>query len=407
VLRKTFLIRGLVLRNQQEGHGFFLNPPYLNPAENLLPAMYVSEPSREISNTVSVPRKRGASLPAVSALQQQKTAVGINEPAIPDVKNQLPLQRKVKVEGKELKAQDTVGDEAYEEGSMGKGEDDCEQAIIDALMGNGAEFTFPSRGAWVLEIKMRKALIEGMGMLNQEDSPYHYNWNSHDLRLPVDTWRSIQYKHSGSQKEQSQSAFAPADKVSASKAITALFNKIGNSDEKFYLDCSSAILATHYRALLQGMKAIDIEDNEFDRQYSDMTITPQGVDAINHPKKGIMEPPGDKLTVEISVDSLDNLIPGDSVYFASFKDYDNTHEGPAAAWAGEHAVYCGNNKYQGFGAPLATYEEMLSLLTDRYNKQGTNSKHKTKKDPENADDTMSGKRPGILRKVTRLKRPAV
>jgi hypothetical protein len=141
---------------------------------------------------------------------------------------------------------------------------------------------------------------------------------------------------------------------------------------------------------------------KFDKM--NVVINPEGINTVTTGIGGI-EPPGNKLTEEVKVTDIDELIPGDMVYFVNYYDYEKTHEGPEAAWAGEHAIYRGEGKYQGFGSGILKFEDMVELLKSCYNNQGLKRGASKRNVPERADDSITGMRPGLLNRVKRLKQP--
>ena len=93
-----------------------------------------------------------------------------------------------------------------------------------------------------------------------------------------------------------------------------------------------------------------------------------------------------------AVHSLDDLIPGDWVYFTNFKEYEEKH--PHGAFAGENALYLGGDLYRGFGVRAMTYSDMNQFLIERYNeglKQGIKGSR------EKSRETLDGEVPGILK----------
>jgi len=287
-----------------------------------------------------------------------------------------------------------------------QGDGDKELTIIDALLQSPTQFQYSSEN-WRAEIKMRKALIKGMQKLTKQR--YKYNWDSDDLELPG-TWQSVDYTSEGSQKDLPKAAFIPNVNVSPDDAIDDLFAQSG-SGPTYFLDCSSAIVAIQYRALLAACRDAaqatpeTYDDQEFNSKYHNVVIHAEGVTGTK-PNGTFVPSPVSDLTQEVTVDSADKLIPGDLVYFVNYADYDQTHNGPEAAWAGEHAIYYGNDQFQGFGIEKSSsMTEMIDQLKSAYNSQALNTGAKRKEDFEHASDTLNGKRPGLSKKVRRMKSP--
>jgi hypothetical protein len=125
------------------------------------------------------------------------------------------------------------------------------------------------------------------------------------------------------------------------------------------LECNSAMVAVEYGSMLDTMG-----NHAFNRRVADGSLIispyhlpPRGVD--EHPlfKEGMIE------TVEIT--STTDLIPGDWVYFRNIADYLTKH--PNGVWSGEHTLYLGDGKFQGFGTTVVTEDEMREKLLANYN----------------------------------------
>lgn len=68
---------------------------------------------------------------------------------------------------------------------------------------------------------------------------------------------------------------------------------------------------------------------------------------------------------EVTISGAKDLIPGDWVYFKNFPDYGAKH--PGGFWTGEHTMYLGDGKFQGFGTGVSTEAEINQKLLDNYN----------------------------------------
>jgi hypothetical protein len=107
-------------------------------------------------------------------------------------------------------------------------------------------------------------------------------------------------------------------------------------------------------------------------------------------------PSRDHIPETRKVESLDDLVPGDWVYFLNFNDYPEKH--PDGAFTGENALYLGGGKYRGFGVDEMTFEGMVSYLIAQYN-VGKGPKKRLR---EESPETLDGKVPGITKDVRRM-----
>jgi hypothetical protein len=207
-------------------------------------------------------------------------------------------------------------------------------------------------------------------------------------KLPSNDWSSVPARHSPH--------FAIADDVSfrpKSIADTALNNLFEGrfSDSDVYLECESAMVVSHYRALQQGIGL-----GGYNKGITATMLDTQDAnrDNIHYQLKNDLE--------EIQVSSTADLIPGDWVYITNYPGYADHVKG--GAYSGENAIYEGNGRYSGFGLPNQTEEQMFKHLSDAY-KKGTGSQHPTTGEQEQkTSETIGGKYPGILKKVHRIKR---
>jgi hypothetical protein len=265
-----------------------------------------------------------------------------------------------------------------------------ERTVAQALLARDLDFV--SGDAWEAEVRMRARLIDAMTFFANSQS-YQYNWKSDDLRLPP-PWDGIPAR--------TVQAFLPRANQSPLGAVRTLFNPPPN--ETFYLDCSSAIAASQYSAMAEAMDALGAD---FDAQYprEKVIVNAEGMETIQLPNGPKVAPPVEALYDEVTISSLNDLLPGDCVYFKSFSDYDQTHEGAEAAWAGEHAVYIGNDRFLGFGVAPQTHDQMVAQLVTSYNNQAL-KKSAAKRSAsalENSNKSLSGKLPGLEKTVRRLR----
>ncbi len=125
------------------------------------------------------------------------------------------------------------------------------------------------------------------------------------------------------------------------------------------LECNSAMVAVEYGSMLKTMGKAAFNKRMADGSLiiSPYHVPPKGVG--RHPlfREGMID------TFEIT--SAKDLIPGDWVYFRNIADYLTKH--PNGFWSGEHTLYVGDGKFQGFGTPVLTEGEMREKLLDSYN----------------------------------------
>lgn len=309
-----------------------------------------------------------------------------------------PLQRIV-IDEMSFNKREGEDDDSLEFGDMFRGDSDVERLIIDEYMEREPGAEFDHNAAWKAEIKLRAELIEGMRLINAQGL-FNYNWEGHDWSMPAD-WEVIRTREGGRGQD---AAFKPRANVSRSAAVRQLFREPAE-DESYYFDCSTAILAVHYRALVEVMESNQAGSFDGGHDANAVVITSTGVSEVNL-GHGMVEPPGNALTEEVKVTDVEKLLPGDWVYFQSFTDYNDTHEGAEAAWAGEHALYLGDDRYQGFGTASLTYQQMVTTLIDQYNNQGrkAGSQKKQKTFREEYAQAIGGELPGIV-DVRRAKNP--
>lgn len=311
-----------------------------------------------------------------------------------------PVQR-VEIENTTIKSR--TGDEAdsLESNDFFTGENEGEEDLIDEYLERHPTAEFSSDEIWTMDMKLRSFLVQGMNLIN-EQGLFDYNWQADNWSMPPQ-WSEVHTKEGG--RDQA-AAFQPAADESRLAAVRALFEEPLEDGPTYYADCSSAILSVHYRAVAEAMELN--QAGSFDRKFGrdKVVVTSTGVTGVTLAGKPA-NPPGNDLAADVhGLKSPDELLPGDWVYFQNFSDYKSTHEGAEAAWAGEHAIYMGNDRFRGFGTGAVTYEGMVELLIDSYNRQGL-KKNATKKAPdarEKMSKAMNKELPGIT-DVRRAKRP--
>lgn len=282
--------------------------------------------------------------------------------------------------------------------------------IIERYIASGTVFEF-TMSELINDVTMRLTLIKFMDYVNGEESPYSYNLDTDEWSMP-DTWKGTAAQEDeddekGKKKSKPKDieadagvAFVPVG--DSYEAVMDMFKRTAD-DGDYFADCSTTIIALHYRALAEA-----IGKNDFNRKYQGKTaLAPAGVMAKiggEYTHLPILDDDyGDIVVVpNKSIDSAEMLVPGDWVYFENYSDYEATHEGPSAAWAGEHSLYLGGSKFQGFGTESLTYDEMVAKLRKCYNVQGKKTGAKTREKLEECERAIGGFLPGIT-EVRRLK----
>ncbi|WP_051967293.1 hypothetical protein [Kitasatospora mediocidica] len=276
---------------------------------------------------------------------------------------------------------------------------DCRVAreIIGRFLASGKDVAFTT-AAFIAELVMRLTLVKYMGYVNSEESPYRYDFAADRWTMPP-TWKNVPGLDSDDERNDTV-AFAPKIPDKSYEAVVDLFSRAPS--ESYYADCSTTIVALHYRALAEAL-----EKNAFNRTFAGKVATaPAGVQTGNAEGE-FDDPPITGLVTLIpgrDIASLDELLPGDWVYFENYPDYDETHKGPSAVWAGEHAVYMGNGEYQGFGVERQPYDAMVKKMIDNYNGQGIKPGVKARSAVEDHSGSIGKSIPGIT-EVRRLKNP--
>jgi protein-glutamine gamma-glutamyltransferase len=259
------------------------------------------------------------------------------------------------------------------------------QAIFQAK-----KFEFESNDSWKAELQARAAIIQAIADLNRTPARFA---SANTWSLPVDSWTPVKIVGSG----KVQGAFIPKKDVSAAQAIQAIFG----AEKPCLLDCSSAIMIAFYRGLLQA-----VGEDTFNRRKDPLVICPTGVEKVTLTQGDISVPFYAKEVESVTLTSVADLIPGDWVYFLNFPTYETSHA-KTAAWAGEHMIYAGNERYVGFGIEGAlTAEEVQKELINAYNRDLLAGKAECT-EPIKSDKSLTGTWPGLDKgQVQRFKNSA-
>lgn len=257
------------------------------------------------------------------------------------------------------------------------------------------------------------AAIRGMDLLNSPQTRFTYDETSNELSMPKE-WSGIKHKVDGEEYLDSGSAFQPSKNTAPTQAIRSIFDPPSAEEAKrFPLECSTAICAIMYFGVEAAYDLLSGGDqNNFDesRTGQGMILGPLLITQVmlDNELKSVN---WSTFTEDLTIDGTNELQTGDLVYFVNYEDYDDTH-GENAPWAGEHAIYLGEDFYSGFGVAKLSYKAMINKLISGYNdfngskKKGIQEK-KVREDEGDMDPklTVDAKRPGLDKHIKRMKVP--
>ena len=217
--------------------------------------------------------------------------------------------------------------------------------------GNPPDYNFSSYTQMGREVRLRNQALKGMEEVNTNGS---VNYGS-PHKLDTAYWDKVGPTHFTVKSP------LPAGKK-ASDAIESIFK--AGADNR--LECNSLMVAVQYRAMMTGLGKA-----KFNAKFPNgngILISPH-----HDPRTGATPHPiWDKnFYKQITISGESDLLPGDWVYFKNYGDYITWN--PGGLWSGEHALYMGGGKYQGFGpATFAggtsmTKEVLEQRLCDKYN----------------------------------------
>lgn len=223
--------------------------------------------------------------------------------------------------------------------------------MVEALvtMHNGGLLpvhAYATKDQLMIELNLRDKAIDEMGKANASADNLRYATRSGD---PEDGWLDPKYWDKVGFYQ-----FLLMLGVTPAPAVRSIF---GGKDN--VLECNSAMVAVEYGSMLDTMR-----NNAFNQRMaggsliiSPYHLPPRGVG--QHPlfKEGMIE--------TVMITGAKDLIPGDWVYFRNIADYLTKH--PNGFWSGEHALYLGDGKFQGFGTTVLTDGELREKLLDNYN----------------------------------------
>jgi len=223
--------------------------------------------------------------------------------------------------------------------------------MVEALatMHNGGRppvHKYATKAQLMIELNLRDKAIGEMGKANVSEEILRYatrRGDSPDGQLDPKYWDKVGFYQ-----------FLLTFAALPAPAVRSIF---GSNDN--VLECNSAMVAVEYGSMLETMG-----NDAFNKRVaggsliiSPIHLPPRGVD--EHPlyKEGMIE--------SVTITGAKDLIPGDWVYFRNIADYLTKH--PDGFWTGEHALYLGDGKFQGFGTTVLTENELREKLLDNYN----------------------------------------
>ena len=252
------------------------------------------------------------------------------------------IQRKITIGGKPY---DPKPDLPTVKAKFGK---DMVEALT-TMHNNGKppDHAYATKDQLMTELSLRDKATQGMGKANASEDNLRYavrKGDPNDGQLNAKFW-----KKEGFYQFTLIPGAKPAD------AIRSIFETKDN-----VLECNSTMVAIEYRSMLGTMG-----DDAFNKRFpggKGLIISPHHVpmpDGSSHPihEQGMID------TVTIS--GVKDLLPGDWVYFKNIADYGAKH--PGGFWTGEHTMYLGDGKFQGFGTSVSTETEIVKKLLDNYN----------------------------------------
>jgi hypothetical protein len=252
------------------------------------------------------------------------------------------VQRKIVVGGKDY---DPKPDLPEVKKKYGK---DMVEALTTMHNGGKAppEFTYATKEELMTELSLRNNATKGMAKANSSEDNLRYSTRSGDDpegHLDPKFWDK-----KGFYQFTLKAGAKPAD------AVRSIFDNKDN-----VLECNSTMVAIEYRSMLETMG-----DTKFNTKFAGggLIISPHHVampDGGAHPfhDQGMID--------TVTIASSKDLIPGDWIYFKNIADYGTKH--PGGFWTGEHTMYLGDGKFQGFGTVVSTEAEINQKLLDNYN----------------------------------------
>jgi hypothetical protein len=262
-----------------------------------------------------------------------------------------PVQRKIQV-GKKILTRHQIP-KKYRRGFGGFGKE-----LIEKMHKSSSIYAFDKIKDFQNEVLIRYFAKYGVEKANREccsisDKNFYLDrtyWNKESDTPPLFKVKPESVKGNK----------GPAD------AVKAIFKR----GAKTVLECDTMAVAIQYYALVMGLG-----EEEFNRRFpgGKGIVIRQRVmifEEKGKPPETEVHPIGD----EVSISSIDDILPGDWIYFRNIPDYRDHN--PGGHWSGEWTVYLGNGKFKGFLMPKALTTKQMHKELLRYYNMGAVGKNK-------------------------------
>jgi hypothetical protein len=207
-------------------------------------------------------------------------------------------------------------------------------------------------------------MIDSLRELNTAQRPgqdrrflYANEWDGRVYRFPQRSWMADEPVDDHHPAHSVTMNFANTEDFSPSAALEDLFTCDAHP---IAIECMSALHICFLRAFMKtvGTAALDAVTEDI------VQVAPGDEGSVS------------KLRVALAVDSVDQLRPGDWVYFYNHPDYVKRHRDSSfATWQGANAVYLGNvggePRFSTFDSqdPAWTEAEFVAFLLQEYNRK--------------------------------------
>jgi len=242
------------------------------------------------------------------------------------------------------------------------------EMILTQMMHSPYRISFASFLDACMEIHYRLMMISRFSVLTDATS---YNSIDDDSFVLNSQWTSIPvyFKDGKKWKEQHNAAFKVKNPSKAYSAITSCYQ--GEQT----LDCSGAVITHMY-----GSLALTLGEDAFNslvQKNPNILILSTMNANFRFPKtqgKGLGERVGPPLIHfglidEVEMEGLEEILPGDVVYFVNHPNYEEFH--PQGYYAGEWCVYLGVGSngqplFAGLGMPPQSFASVIQTLKRAY-----------------------------------------